>query len=200
MSIIVTILLAFIKKYKEKSPLCRVFFILVRTFFRSGLSVHNHLHFFVVCSFHFHFVSSPFPAIKTGIVCLFLLIYHYKYNITAEMRSERNQKLVSEDDRTDFIVASSLSSLFLAQLAEIPDLDIVFKELLSNEGNELYLKDPRKMGISGTCSVRELRQRMLERRAVFLGYFRCGEKHFNPPLGKEVEITDDTRLLVISEQ
>ena len=125
--------------------------------------------------------------------------FKFNYNITAEMRSERNERLVANDDNTDFIVASNLSSLFLAQLAESPELISVFREILSNEGNEVYLKNPARFGIKGTLSVQELRKRMLEQRAVLIGYLRCGATHFNPPLDQMVEITSDTRLFVISE-
>ncbi|MBR7187677.1 MAG: hypothetical protein IKD53_03890 [Clostridia bacterium] len=53
------------------------------------------------------------------------------------------------DDRTDFVVTSSMSSLFLAQLAESPELIEVFQEILSNKGNELYLKSAEKLEMVG---------------------------------------------------
>ena len=46
--------------------------------------------------------------------------YDLKFNITVEMQKEHNQKLVGRGDHTDFLVASSMSSLILAQLAEKP--------------------------------------------------------------------------------
>ncbi|MBP5168214.1 MAG: hypothetical protein ILP14_03315, partial [Oscillospiraceae bacterium] len=87
--------------------------------------------------------------------------FGYKFNITVEMQKEHNQKLVSRCDHTDFLVNSSMASLILAQLAENPELIDVFRELLSNEGNELYLKKMKKMNLKGTYTVRELRLSML---------------------------------------
>ena len=67
--------------------------------------------------------------------------FNLDFNITVEMQQEHNQKLVSRGDHTDFLVVSNMSSLILAQLAESPELIDVFREILSNEGNELYLKN-----------------------------------------------------------
>ncbi|MBP5230468.1 MAG: hypothetical protein ILO68_01955, partial [Clostridia bacterium] len=60
-----------------------------------------------------------------------------RYNVTVELQKEKNQKLAGRGDRTDYLVASSMSSLILAQLAESPDLIGVFRELLSNDGSEI---------------------------------------------------------------
>ena len=78
---------------------------------------------------------------------------HLRFNITAEMHRESNQSLVVSDDATDFVVASNLASLFLAQLAETPDLDALFSELLSNEGNELQLLKAKYLNAAGTYTA-----------------------------------------------
>ncbi|MBQ1467620.1 MAG: hypothetical protein IIZ27_04010 [Solobacterium sp.] len=123
------------------------------------------------------------------------------YNITAEMRRERNQSLVVTGDSTDFVVASNMSSLFLAQLAESPELYAVFRELLSNEGNEIFLKNAENMHCTGTYTVAELRLRTLVQNYIFIGYRIREEEHcvFNPGLNDEITLTENDSVIVIGE-
>ena len=127
--------------------------------------------------------------------------YQRNYNITAEMRRERNQSLVVTGDSTDFVVASNMSSLFLAQLAESPELYAVFRELLSNEGNEIFLKNAGNMHCTGTYTVAELRLRTLVQNYIFIGYRNHEEEHcvFNPGLNEEITLTEKDSVIVIGE-
>ncbi len=93
-----------------------------------------------------------------------------------------------------------MSSLCLAQLAESPELVDVFREILSNEGNELYLKRAAQLGLTGTQTVRRLRERALAYRYSLLGYLRDGgESVFNPPLDAEVTLGDADMLIILGE-
>ena len=123
-----------------------------------------------------------------------------RFNITAEMRAERNQNLVADGDRTDFVVASSMSSLCLAQLAESPELLGVFRELLSNEGSELFLKSAAQLGLTGTHTAAQLRAIAGAERYVLLGFIRGGESVFNPPLSMETTLADSDMLIVLGEK
>ncbi len=124
-----------------------------------------------------------------------------RFNITTEMRRERNQDLVEDNDRTDFVVASSMSSMILAQLSESPELLGAFREILSNEGNEIFLKKASQLGIRGRFSVRSLRKIALEEGYVLLGWMDSKrESVFNPPLDKEVEADGETTLIVLGEE
>lgn len=126
--------------------------------------------------------------------------YGLRFNITVEMRREHNQKLVSGGDHTDFIVSSSVSSLILAQLAENPELYGVFKEILSNAGNEIYIKNAAQMRLTGRHTVRALRRRLLERGYILLGWLdEGGESRFNPPLDGALELTQGDGLIVLGE-
>ena len=124
-----------------------------------------------------------------------------RYNITTEMRRERNQDLVEDSDRTDFVVASSMSSMILAQLSESPELQSAFREILSNVGNEIFLKKASRLGIQGRFPVRSLRKMALEEGYVLLGVMDAERKSFfNPPLDKEVEADEETILIVLGEE
>jgi hypothetical protein len=116
------------------------------------------------------------------------------------MQKEHNQRLVGRGDHTDFLVASSMSSLILAQLAESPELADVFQELLSNEGNELYLKNVRQMHLEGKHTIRELRLIMLKRGYILLGDLDS-EKYctFTRKLNDEVVLSAEDCLIVIGE-
>ena len=126
--------------------------------------------------------------------------YGLSFNITVEMQKEHNQKLVGRGDHTDFLVASSMSSLILAQLAESPELISVFREILSNEGNELYLKNVGLMHLEGTHTIRELRQIMLRQGYILMGDLDA-EKYstFNRKLDDAITLSGEDYLIVIGE-
>lgn len=122
------------------------------------------------------------------------------FNITVEMQKENNQKLVGRGDKTDFLVDSSMSSLILAQLAESPELTDVFREIFSNKGNELYLKNIGDMQLCGKHSVRELRRAMLRYGYILLGWLDAEKNsRFNLLLDEELELTEDDDLIVFGE-
>ena len=121
------------------------------------------------------------------------------FNITAEMRREYNQRLAVADDDTDFIVASNMSSLLLAQLAESPELIHTFTELLSNTGNELYLKRAGQLGCTGRQTGRSLRRTALSHRYIMIGYRKDKRSFFNPALSDAIELQEDDALIVIGE-
>ena len=119
----------------------------------------------------------------------------------SQLQKERNQKLVGRGDDTDFLVSSSMSSLILAQLAENPELTDVFREILSNEGKELFLKNVSQLRLEGTRSVRSLRRVLLRMGYVFLGVTDAGENsRFNPPLDEEITLATDDGVIVLGEK
>ena len=127
--------------------------------------------------------------------------YKLNYNITVELRSESNRKLIEDNDSTDFVVASDLSSLFLAQLSENPELNTVFNELLSNRGCELFLKDATALCCTGERKVAELRANLLQRGYVFLGYILSSSSHSIYSLNpfEKITLSAGDRLIVIGE-
>lgn len=122
------------------------------------------------------------------------------FNITVEMCTEHNQRLASGNDHTDFLVSSSMSSLFLAQLAENPELIEVFRDLLDNEGTELYLKNAGDLNLCGVHTVLELRRIALSCGFILLGYLDAKKRsHFPLSLDQTVELTPDCNIIVLSE-
>ena len=126
--------------------------------------------------------------------------YHLSFNITVEMNSEHNERLVGRGDNTDYLVDSSMSSLILAQLAQSIDLIGFFREILSNRGNELYLKNVSDAGIQGTCTVRELRRLLYRRGMILLGYIAAGEaSRYDLSLDEMITLRPEDSVIVLSE-
>lgn len=124
-----------------------------------------------------------------------------RFNITSEMRRENNQNLLIPDNDTEFVVSSNMSALFLAQLSETPELIKVFDELLSNAGNEVFLKTAEEMHCTGTRTILELRRRLIRQRYVMIGYmtaadFKC---RFELSLQDNVTLLPEDKLIVIGE-
>ena len=127
--------------------------------------------------------------------------YKLNFNITVEMQKEHNQKLVGRGDHTDFLVTSSMASLILAQLAESPELNSVFHELLSNEGNELYLKRVDLMGLVGRHDIRSLRRILLSRGFILMGLLDSNKKsRYNLPLDESVLLAEEDSLIVLCKE
>ncbi len=83
------------------------------------------------------------------------------FSITAEMRCENNRKLIAESGSEDVVVASDMSAMMLAQVAEDPRRLALFNELLDEQGCEVYLKPLADFGISETkMTVREFRRQI----------------------------------------
>lgn len=127
------------------------------------------------------------------------------YTVTAEMRRESNRNLVAAGDPTDFIVASNIVSMILAQLAVNPLLHDIFEELLSNEGNELYLKPTACFNCTEKeYSIRDLRLKTLSHGYLLLGYLKVrGNSRavlLNPPLEETVVFSPEDSLVVLGNQ
>ncbi|MBQ6655279.1 MAG: hypothetical protein IJM79_07145 [Erysipelotrichaceae bacterium] len=123
-----------------------------------------------------------------------------KFNITAEMRREKNQVLIETGDHTDFIVASNMSSLLLAQLGENPRLLPAFREILSNEGNELFMKKATELHCTGDFEVSQLRQLLFDQGCIMLGIMNGkGEYLLNPPLKERVKLGAADSVIVFAE-
>lgn len=63
-----------------------------------------------------------------------------RFSITSEMLDVRNRTLAEATKADDFIVSDRLVSLMMAQIAENKHLSSVFRDLLDEEGSEIYLR------------------------------------------------------------
>lgn len=127
--------------------------------------------------------------------------FGFDFNITAEMCKKSNQNLIMDGEHFDYVVASNMSSIFLAQLSENPDLTDAFKEILSNEGNELYLKKAEEFKCVGDYTTMQLRNVALANNYVLIGYLREDtlESFFNPGLQEMIHLEKGDSLIVLGE-
>ena len=143
---------------------------------------------------------------QTDMETIFLLLnlkdirntYDYDFNITVEMQREQSHSLVDFLDTADFLVSSSMSSLVLAQTAQNPELINVFKELLSNKGNELYLKNVGSANLQGKNKVADLRYLLLKNGYILLGYVDKNKNSgFLLDTSMEIELKATDNLIVL---
>lgn len=126
------------------------------------------------------------------------------FSITAEMRREDDCVLMRNNDYTDFIVSSNLSAMVLSQIAETPKLYSVFHELLSNEGNEFFLKYADEISLcGGEATTREIRAELLSQGYLFLGFIKneAGTRTMtiNPPLDQTFTLGIDDQLVILGD-
>ena len=118
--------------------------------------------------------------------------------------SDMGKQIISTSDGTDYIVSSSMSSLILAQLSESPELIKVFQEILSNDGNELFLRTAEELGCTGKQTIRSLRGILCRKRCILLGLLGgtadSPESLFNPPLDQELDLKPEDQLIILCEQ
>ena len=122
------------------------------------------------------------------------------FSVTLELRGEKNLQLLGRDQETDFIVAPHIVSMFLAQLADRPEVVSVFKELLSNTGSEIHLKPSSVLGVTGVLPCGEIRARLLAQEMLFLGYLWEKDAVMNPALTATITVDAAMKLIVISEK
>jgi voltage-gated potassium channel Kch len=64
----------------------------------------------------------------------------HRFSIVTEMLDVRNRELAEVTGADDFIVSDHLASLMMCQVSEKKELSMVFEDLISPHGSELYLK------------------------------------------------------------
>ncbi|MBQ2311030.1 MAG: hypothetical protein II185_00570, partial [Firmicutes bacterium] len=127
--------------------------------------------------------------------------YGLGFTITAEIRCENNRKLLNYETGDDFIVATDMSSMILAQICEDPRRNALFAEFLDEEGSEIYLKTPEQLGIKteGLTNL-ELRAQLYAMGYILLG-FKTSEDPFIPYVKDgPVELEPGDGLVVIGEE
>ena len=91
--------------------------------------------------------------------------------------------------------------MIVAQLAESPGLIGVFREILSNRGNELYLKNAGLLGLTGRHTVRGLRRTMLRQGYILMGLLDAGgQSRFDLGLDETLDLSDEDCLIVLGEK
>jgi voltage-gated potassium channel Kch len=131
------------------------------------------------------------------------------FSIVSEMLDVRNRELAEITGADDFIVSDHLASLMMCQVAENRELSMVFEELISSHGSELYLKPASEYVEPGVplnfYTVLEAARRRGE---VAVGYRLVAEigdsaasygVHLNPWKSRRVTFAEGDSLILLSE-
>lgn len=123
------------------------------------------------------------------------------FTITAEMRCENNRKLVDDKYEEDFVVATDLSSMILAQISEDTLRAGLFDDLMDEAGAEVYLKTLTELGIgAGPVSAGDLKRTLYAMDYILIG-IQTKDQIFRVLGGSEValSLSEGDRLILIGE-
>jgi Trk K+ transport system NAD-binding subunit len=127
--------------------------------------------------------------------------YQLAFTITAEMRCENNRNLISIEDSEDFVVATDLSSMMLAQVTTEIKRAEIFSELLDERGSEAYLKPASDFEVAGLdISYGELQKKVYATGSILMG-LRTAEEPFKIIANSDqlIHIGENDRLILIGE-
>ena len=132
------------------------------------------------------------------------------FSIISEMRDIRNKYLAEVAKIDDFIVGANLISLILAQLSENKDLRLVFDNLLSADGEEIYLHPASDyVKINEEVDFYTILEAASLKGEVPIGY-KLGEYAnnaknsygivINPPKSNKITFLPTDKIIVISDK
>lgn len=65
---------------------------------------------------------------------------HDNTKIITQVLNSENQEIITQTDVDDFIISNKLITMILAQLSEAPLIKLVYDDLFSEDGSEIYVK------------------------------------------------------------
>ena len=127
---------------------------------------------------------------------------NYGYNITCQLNLESSFDVAPKQKNIDYLIGSNVASLLLGQVSQNSELEKIFGELLSREGDDFYSKPIKSfnLGTEHDYSFRALKQIVLSYKYTMIGYIHDDEPVLNPSLDDRISFDDDDRLIVLGEQ
>jgi ion channel POLLUX/CASTOR len=128
--------------------------------------------------------------------------------VVSEMLDDRNRVLASVADVDDVVVSGEIVSLLVTQLSEDQRLEPVFRELLGNEGSEIYLRPAEWYVQAGPgVSFATMVAGASRRGETAIGFKSASlaqdGAHFgvvvNPPKSSTFDVSPDDRVVVLAE-
>lgn len=133
-----------------------------------------------------------------------------KTKIITQVLNSENEEIITQTDVDDFIISNKLITMILAQLSEEPLIKMLYDDLFSEDGSEIYVK-PADLYFSNfpqKVSFADLIGLAGKREEVCLG-IRKGDKskdsesnfgvRLNLPKDEVIEIQETDFLVVLSE-
>lgn len=130
----------------------------------------------------------------------------YRFSITSEMLKTQNQELAKVAKVNDFVISSNIASLMMAQLSQNKHLNVIFQDLLDEDGSEIYfMPASRFVDISKPLSMYTITATLAAQEIIFIGYKRTTGKEgefeiiLNPKKSETIAFGENDLFIVISE-
>ncbi len=124
-----------------------------------------------------------------------------KYSITTEMMKVENKELAVVTKEKDFIVSEDVTNLMISQISETPELFRVYRELLSENGSEIYMHAFTEYpGLSGeSFHFSDAYRCVAGSGATLIGVYdyETGECFINPDRNKKIPYIEQNKFIVI---
>ncbi len=125
------------------------------------------------------------------------------FNITSEMRNTTNQKLAEVAKVNDLVIGNNIINLILTQVSENRDLAIVFKELLSAEGAEIYLRPASNyLALGKPTDFYQVTKLLSERGEIAIGYKTRSGDNFsiitNPMKSQKIVFNEGDSIVLLA--
>lgn len=123
------------------------------------------------------------------------------FSITTEMRITHNQKLASQARVDDFVIGDNFVSLLMAQISECPQLRPLLKDLLDEDGSELYMKPASHyVALGQPVNSYILAESAAQKGEIYIGYRKDRQDVVVNPIKTEIlEFEEGDYIIVIAE-
>ncbi len=115
--------------------------------------------------------------------------------IVSEMEDVRNRRLAQISRADDFIISDHLISLLMTQVSENPDLIHVFRDLLDEDGCEMYLKPAGRYAGEAPVPFGKVVEASVVRGEIAIGYRIAAQGH-DPENGFGIKVNPKKQDLV----
>jgi hypothetical protein len=122
-------------------------------------------------------------------------------NVVTELLDSEDVGLAAagSTDGDEFILSERLTSLVMAQLAENPRLEDVFRDLLDAAGSELALRPTADYGVDATHRFEDVVRAAARRNELAIGYRTRGGPVLNPDRDAALGLGPEDHLIVLAD-
>ncbi len=126
------------------------------------------------------------------------------FSVTSELKIVQNQKLARIAQVNDLVIGSDVINLLLTQISENRFLSKVFKELLTAEGSEIYIKPAENYVIlNKEMTFYELTEILKKENEIAIGYKKKTNNDFevitNPRKSDKIIFKEGDSIITLSE-
>lgn len=127
---------------------------------------------------------------------------NFSIDVVCQLLDEKNQELISDFHKNDFVVSAKLASLFFSQISQEFRLFKVFDEILDEKGSEIYIKKATNYFKEGTeVTYAEIIRAASRRDETVIGYESNNRQvtELNLPKSKKITINNSDRIILLEK-